>query len=162
MKQPNIDNSALVLPGAVVVGDVELGPEATVWYHAVVRGDEAPIKIGARTNIQDCAVVHVDVGVGVTIGEGVTVGHNAILHGCEIGDNTLVGMGAIVLNGAKIGKNCIVGAGALVTQNTVVPDGSMVLGSPARIKRALTEAEMEQTAKNAAIYVDLIKTYRDL
>ena len=140
---PQIDPSAKVFPGAVVIGEVTLGKRVSIWYNAVVRGDIAPITIGDNSNIQECSVLHVDHDTPILLGEGVTVGHGAILHGCRIGDNSLVGMGAIVLGGAVIGKNCIIGAGALVTQNTIIPDNSLVLGSPARIKRSLTEEEIQ-------------------
>ncbi|MBO4897783.1 MAG: gamma carbonic anhydrase family protein [Clostridia bacterium] len=140
---------------AVVEGDVTIGEGSGVWHFASVRGDLAPIVIGKNTNIQENCTLHVDTGVPLTLGDGITCGHGAILHGCEIGDNSLIGMGAIVLNGAKIGKNCIVGAGALVTGGTVVPDGSLVLGSPAKVKRELTEDEIKANKNNADEYVKL-------
>ena len=124
-QKQQIASTARVARGAVLVGEVTLGEESSVWYNAVVRADNAPIVIGARSNIQDCCVLHVDEGHPIQIGDGVTVGHGAILHGCTIGDNSLIGMGAVVLNGAQIGKNCIIGASALVTQGMQVPDGSM-------------------------------------
>ena len=143
-----------IAPGAIVLGDVTLGDKVGIWYHATVRGDRAPIIIGQGSNVQDNAVVHVDDDFGVVIGENVTIGHGAIIHGCEIGDNTLIGMGAIVMNGAKIGQNCIVGAGALVTQNTIVPDNSLILGNPAKVKRAVTQEEVKSSLRNAALYVE--------
>lgn len=149
-----IDSSAWIAPNATVVGDVTVGPNASVWYGAVVRGDVAPISIGANTNVQDNAVIHVSPGHAVRLGEGVTVGHAAIVHGCEVGDNTLIGMGAIVLDGVRVGRNCIVGAGALVTQGTVVPDGTLWFGSPARQRRAMTEADVEANRENARVYVE--------
>jgi len=142
-----------IAQGAIVRGDVTLGEEANIWYHATIRGDKAPILIGARSNIQDNAVVHVDTNHPVVIGEGVTIGHSAIIHGCEIGDNSLIGMGSIIMNGAKIGCNCMVAAGALVLQNTVVPDNSLILGNPAKVKRLLTEEEIESIKHNALAYV---------
>lgn len=142
-----------IAPGAVVLGDVQLSEDVNIWYHATVRGDRSSIVIGKGTNIQDNSVVHVDAGFPVVIGENVTVGHGAILHGCSIGDNSLVGMGAIVMNGAEIGKNCIIGAGALVTQGTKAPDNSLLLGNPARIKRQVTEEEIAGSLQNAAFYV---------
>ena len=151
------ENSFYIAPGAIVLGDVTLGEDVNIWYHATVRGDRAPIAIGKGSNIQDNSVVHVDAGYPVTIGENVTVGHGAILHGCSIGDNSLVGMGAIIMNGAEIGKKCIVGAGALVTQGTRVPDNSLILGNPARVKRQLTEEEIAQNLRNAAFYVQEAK-----
>lgn len=153
---PQIDPSAKVFPGAVVIGEVTLGKRVSIWYNAVVRGDIAPITIGDNSNIQECSVLHVDHDTPILLGEGVTVGHGAILHGCRIGDNSLIGMGAIVLGGAVIGKNCIIGAGALVTQNTIIPDNSLVLGSPARIKRSLTEEEIQANRHNAEEYTRLI------
>ena len=152
MKTPDIHPSTFVAPGAVVRGEVHLAENSSVFYNAVLRGDRAPISIGEGTNIQDNCVVHVEYDLPVTVGKNVTVGHGAILHGCTIGDETLIGMGAIVLNGAKIGKNCLIGAGTLVTQNAVIPDGSMVIGSPAKVKRPLTEAEMASVRQSAADY----------
>lgn len=147
------ERNSFVAPGAVVVGDVSLGSDCSVWYGAVLRGDEAPITVGARTNVQDNAVIHVSAGHPTVLGEGVTVGHGAIVHGCSVGDNTLVGMGSIILDGAQVGRDCIVGAGALVTQNKVIPDGCVVLGSPARVVRRATERDCETNRKNADVYV---------
>ena len=147
-------NSIFIAPGAIVLGDVTLGEDVGIWYNATVRGDRAPIVIGKRSNVQDNAVVHVDAKYPVTIGENVTIGHGAIIHGCEIGDNSLIGMGAIVMNGARIGKNCIVGAGALVTQNTIVPDNSLLLGNPAKVKRKVTQEEIASSLRNADVYVE--------
>ena len=155
------DENVVILPGAKVNGDVTFGPDCSVWYNAVLRGDACPIRIGEGSNIQDNCVVHGDSVHGVEIGKNVTVGHGAIIHGCKIGDNTLVGMGAIVLNGAVIGKNCIIGAGALVTQNTVAEDGSLLIGSPARAKRMVTEAEMQHSLENARHYVEEGKAYAE-
>ena len=152
MKNPDIHPSAFVAPGAVVRGDVHLAENSSVFYNAVLRGDRAPIFIGAGTNIQDSCIVHVEYDLPAVVGRDVTVGHGTILHGCTIGDETLIGMGAIVLNGARIGKNCLIGAGALVTQNAVIPDGSMVIGSPARVKRPLTPEEMDGIRQSAADY----------
>ena len=129
----------LICDGACVVGDVTLGKGVSVWYNAVIRGDKGPIVIGENTNVQDGVVMH-----NVTrVGAGCTLGHNAIVHGCTIGDNVLIGMGSVVLDGAKIGDNCLVGAGSLVTGKMDAPAGSMILGSPARVVRALTEEEIE-------------------
>ncbi len=149
----NTTNSAHIAPGAIVLGAVTLGEDANIWYHATVRGDKAPIVIGGRSNIQDNAVVHVDTDHPVIIGENVTIGHSAIIHGCEIGDNSLIGMGSIIMNGAKIGRCCMVGAGALVLQNMVVPDNSLILGNPAKVKRTLTEEEIVSIRQNALAYV---------
>lgn len=149
-----------IAPGAIVLGDVTLGEDVGIWYHATVRGDRAPIVIGERSNIQDNAVVHVDADHTVIIGKNVTIGHGAIIHGCEVGDNTLIGMGAIIMNGARIGKNCIVGAGALVTQNARIPDNSLVLGNPAKIKREVTEEEIAANLRNAESYVEEARQMR--
>ncbi len=152
MKTPDIHPSAFVAPGAVVRGEVHLAENSSVFYNAVLRGDRAPISIGEGTNIQDNCVVHVEYDLPVTVGKNVTVGHGAILHGCTVGDETLIGMGAIVLNGAQIGKSCLIGAGALVTQNAVIPDGCMAVGSPARVKRPMTPEEMDGLRQSAADY----------
>ena len=153
-KYPKIHPSAYIAPGAVVLGDVTVGEDVGIWYNAVVRGDRGPIVIGRGSNIQDNVTVHLDDPYPVTIGENVTIGHGAIVHGCTIGDNTLVGMGAILMNGTRIGKNCIVAAGALVTQGMEVPDGMLVLGSPAKIKRPITEEELAANLRNAERYVE--------
>lgn len=135
-----IDPTAFIAPGAVVLGDVSLGREASVWYHCVVRGDMAPITVGAETNLQDLTMVHVDAGVPCTIGRRVGVGHRAILHGCIVEDEVLVGMGAILLNGVHVGTGSVIGAGAVLREGMVVPAGSVVLGVPARVVRPVTEA----------------------
>lgn len=160
-KTPTIPASAFIAEGAVVRGDVTLGENCSVWYHATVRADRATITIGDNANIQDNCVVHVDAGASVHIGQGVTVGHSAIVHGCTVGDNTLVGMGAILLNDCVIGKNCIIGAGTLVTQNTRIPDGSLVLGNPGKVKRPLTLEEIEANRRNALHYVEEGRSYRE-
>ncbi len=156
----SVPKSTLVFPGAVVVGDVSLGEDCSIWYNAVVRGDEAPITIGDGTNVQDNAVLHVAEDHPLVLGKGVTVGHGAILHSCSVGDNTLIGMGAIVLNDAVIGKDCLIAAGALVTSRTVVPDGSMVMGSPAKVKRPLTQEEIDDNRRNAQGYAARKERYR--
>lgn len=161
MKQAIIDAAAFAAPDAVIMGDVVIHEDCNIWFHAVIRAEDAPIRIGKGSNVQDNAVVHEDAGHPVTIGEYVTIGHGAIVHGCEIGDHTLIGMGAIILNGAKIGKNCVIGAGALVTQNSEIPDGSLVIGSPARVKRAVTAEEMEHSMHNALHYVQMGKEYKE-
>ena len=156
------DDKVLILEGARVLGRVTFtGPECSVWYNAVVRGGEDGIIIGARTNIQDCAVLHTDEGFPCTVGEDVTVGHGAIVHGCTVGDRVLIGMGAVVLTGAVIGSDCIVGAGALVTGKSVIPPGSMVLGSPARAVRPLTGAERASVTESAAHYAAMKEQYRE-
>ena len=155
-----IDKTVFEASGSVIEGDVTIGANCGVWYNAVIRGDEDGIEIGANTNIQDNATVHVDPGFPVHIGNGVTVGHNAIVHGCTIGDNTIIGMGAIVLNGAKIGSNCIIGAGALVTEGKEVPDGTVWFGSPAKQAREMTAEDIAANKHNAKIYVGLARDAR--
>lgn len=152
-----IDESVFLAEGSRVVKDVRIGRESSVWYNAVIRGIPEQIEIGEQTNVQDNAVLHCDPGHRLTIGNGVTIGHAAIVHGCTVGDNTLIGMGAIVLDDAVIGRDCIIGAGALVTQRKVIPDGSLVFGSPAKIIRHLTPEEIESNRKNAAHYVEMAK-----
>lgn len=149
----NIHPTAFIADGAKIVGDVEIGADCGIWYNAVIRGDSDTIKIGERTNIQDLCVLHVDRDFRLSIGSGVTVGHGAIVHGCTVGDNVLIGMGAIILNGAVIGDECIIGAGALVTEHMEIPSGSVVIGSPAKVKRALTEKDRNYIYENAKIYV---------
>ena len=153
MIKPKIDSTSFVAKGAAVYGNVTLKKESNVWYNATIRSIDDPIIIGEGTNVQDNAVVHTDKGYVVEIGSLVTIGHGAIIHGCCIGDNSLVGMGSIILNGAKIGKNCIVGAGALVTKNTIIPDNSLVLGSPAKIIRTVSEEEIQANIDNARLYI---------
>ena len=160
MKTPQIDPTVFIAPNATVLGDVTIGVDCSVFFGAVVRAEHDAITIGGGTNIQDNCVLHVDEGFPLSVGQNVTVGHGAILHGCTVGDNTLIGMGAIVLNGAVIGRNCIIGAGALVTQNTVIPDGSLAVGSPAKVRRPVTEAEIAANAASAAGYVTEGQQYK--
>ena len=140
-KSVKISEDAKIARQSVVIGDVTIGRDSCVLHYAVIRGDDAPIVIGEESNVQENCTIHVSRNMPVHIGNNVTVGHNAVLHGCMIGDRTLIGMGAVVLDGARIGKDCIIGAGSLVTKNTVIPDGSLVMGSPAKIKRNLTWEE---------------------
>lgn len=151
---PHIADSAWVADNAQVVGDVHMASDSSVWFSSVVRGDTATIRIGEGTNIQDGSVLHADVGIPLTIGKHVTVGHMVQLHGCTIGDESLIGIGAVVLNGAKIGKNCLVGAGSLVTEGKEFPDGSMILGSPAKVVRELTPEQIEGLRRSAQHYVN--------
>jgi carbonic anhydrase/acetyltransferase-like protein (isoleucine patch superfamily) len=157
---PRLHASAWVADSATVIGDVVMGQDASVWFGTVVRGDTATLTIGAGSNIQDLSVLHADVGVPLLIGERVTVGHKVMLHGCTIGDETLIGIGAVVLNGARIGRNCLVGAGALVTEGKEFPDGSMIIGSPARVVKQLTPEQIEGLRESARRYVANAKRYR--
>lgn len=152
-RQPVIDPSAYVHESAVLIGAVTLGPRASVWPGAVVRADNEPIVIGAETNIQDGCVLHTDPGLPMHIGAGVSIGHQSMLHGCTIGDGSLIGIQAVVLNRCAIGRNCLIGAASLLTEGKQVADGYLVVGSPARPSRALTAAEIEGLAANAASYV---------
>ena len=154
----NISKEAWIAPGAVVAGNVTMEPGSSVWFHCTIRAEEEPVVLGADTNVQDNSVVHTDPGYPVILGQSVTVGHGCILHGCEVGDESLIGMGAIVLNGAKIGSHCLVGA--LVTQNTVIPDGSLVLGSPAKVIRPVSGEQIREIRENALEYVELAGQYR--
>lgn len=159
-RQPSVHDTVFIAESAVVVGDVVLEKDASVWFGAVIRGDVDSIRIGEGTNVQDGAVLHVDAGSPMTIGREVTVGHAAALHGCAIGDGTLIGIKCVVLNGAKIGKNCLIGANALITENKIIPDGSLVVGSPGKILRSLTPDEIEGIVLNARHYAELSSEYR--
>ena len=150
------DEDVLICEGACVCADVTLGKGVSVWYNAVIRGDEGAITVGENTNVQDCAILH----EGTHVGSGCTIGHSAIVHGCTVGDNVLIGMGAVILNGARIGNDCIVGAGALVTGKMDAPAGSMILGSPAKVVRPLTEAEIESNRASARGYLHAAEQYR--
>ncbi len=153
-KQPQVGERVFLAEGACLVGDVSIGDDSSVFYNAVLRGDLAEIKIGKRTNIQDNVCIHVSTGVGVSIGDEVTVGHGAVLHGCTIEDNVLVGMGAIIMDGALVMKNCIIGAGALVTAGKNFPEGSLVMGAPAQIIRTLTADEIKNVKTGVEHYLD--------
>ena len=147
-----IDESAYVCDSAQVIGHVVLGPNSSVWFGAVMRGDNEGLTLGAGANVQDQAVVHSDIGYPVHIGANVTIGHSAIVHGCKIGDGSLIGMGAIIQNGAVIGKGCLIGAGALVTEHKVIPDGSLVVGTPGRVVRQLDDQVIAGLLQSAQIY----------
>ena len=155
-----MDPSAWIADSAQVMGRVTLGAEASVWFGTIIRGDTESITIGRGSNIQDGSVMHADIGMPIVLGENVTVGHKVMLHGCTIGDETLIGIGAIVLNGAKIGRNCLVGAGALVTEGKEFPDGSMILGSPAKAVRPLTPGQMEGLRQSARHYVENARRFQ--
>lgn len=151
--RPEIASDAWVADSAQIIGQVRLAAQASVWFTSVLRGDTAMLSIGARSNIQDGAVLHADAGFPLEIGADVTVGHKAMLHGCTVGDGSLIGIGAVVLNGARIGRGCLVGAGALVTEGKSFPDGSLIVGSPARVVRALTNEQIAGLLRSAAHYV---------
>ena len=152
-----------VADSAEIIGDVHLADNVSVWFGAVIRADNAPIYLGKNSNVQENSVIHTDEGIAVTIGEGVTIGHLAMLHGCTVGDNSLIGIGAIVLNNAQIGKNCIIGANALIPEGKVIPDGCLVMGSPGKVVRELTDAQKKMLEASAAHYVHNAKRYaRDL
>ncbi|WP_210546811.1 gamma carbonic anhydrase family protein [Rhodoferax sp. PAMC 29310] len=157
---PQVSTSAWVADSAQVMGNVELADDANVWFGVVIRGDTETITVGKGSNIQDMSVLHADVGMPLVVGQGVTVGHKVMLHGCTVGDNSLIGIGAVVLNGAKIGKNCLVGAGALVTEGKEFADGSMILGSPARVIRQLSPEQIEGLRQSALHYVENAKRFR--
>ncbi|MDD5333982.1 MAG: gamma carbonic anhydrase family protein [Rhodoferax sp.] len=157
---PSISDSAWVADSAQVMGNVDLADDASVWFGVVIRGDTETIRIGRGSNIQDLSVLHADVGMPLTVGEDVTVGHRVMLHGCTIGDGSLIGIGAVVLNGAKIGKGCLVGANSLVTEGKEFPDGSMILGSPAKVVRQLAPERVEGLRRSAQGYVDNARRFR--
>jgi carbonic anhydrase/acetyltransferase-like protein (isoleucine patch superfamily) len=149
---PDIDPSAWVAPGAQVMGRVRLQAATSVWFGAVLRGDNDPIDVGEGSNIQENAVLHTDIGFPLIIGAGCTIGHKAMLHGCTIGDNSLIGMNATVLNGAVIGRDCLIGAGALITEGKHIPDGSLVMGTPGRVVRQLDDAAIARLRASALGY----------
>jgi carbonic anhydrase/acetyltransferase-like protein (isoleucine patch superfamily) len=157
---PRVAETAWVADNAQVVGDVDVGSDASIWFGVTVRGDTDTISIGEGTNVQDGSVLHADHGVPLTIGRRVTVGHQVMLHGCQIGDESLIGIGAVVLNGARIGRHCLVGAGALVTEGKEFPDGSMILGSPAKVVRQLTPEQIEGLRMSAAHYIENARRFR--
>lgn len=151
---PQIDDAVgWIAPTAVLVGKIVVGADAGIWFGVVARGDNETITIGPRSNVQENVVLHTDMGFPLTIGNGCTIGHKAMLHGCTIGDNTLIGMGATVLNGARIGNNCLIGAGALITEGKVIADGSLVVGVPGKVIRELDEAAIEGLRRSAEGYV---------
>ena len=153
-KTNNIDLSANIVKESVILGDVSIGEKSTVLFHAVLRGDDDSISVGKCSNIQDNCTVHSDRGYPAVIGDCVTVGHNAVVHGCTVGDGSLIGMGAIVLNGAQIGKECLIGAGSVVLEGTVIPDGCLAVGCPAKVKRSLTEEERRKLYDSSWSYVE--------
>ncbi|KFX54849.1 gamma carbonic anhydrase family protein [Clostridium botulinum] len=158
---PNISEGVYISETSVIIGDVVIKENSNIWFGAVLRGDEQSISIGYETNIQENVVIHGDGDNNVIIGNGVTIGHGAIIHGCAIGDNVLIGMGTIILNGAKISKNSIVAAGSLITQNKEFEDGSLILGNPAKVIRKLTPEEIQANKESSLTYVNLAKKMAD-
>ncbi|MET3999249.1 gamma carbonic anhydrase family protein [Marinobacterium sp. MBR-109] len=158
-QRPDVDDSAYIHEQATLIGQVKLAPGASVWPQAVLRADNEPIHIGTGSNVQDGAVLHTDPGFPLEVGKGVTIGHQAMLHGCSVGENSLIGIQAVILNGAKIGKNCLVGAGALVTEGKEFPDNSLILGSPAKVVKTLGEDAIKALRANAQSYVGKANEY---
>lgn len=149
-----IDESVFIGEGVVITGRVSIGKDSNVWHNAVLRAEHDVIEIGAETSIQDCSVLHNESGFPLIVGDGCTIGHSVILHGCKIGNNTMIGMGSVVMNGAVIGDNCIIGAGSLVTHGTEIPDGSLVLGSPAKVIRPVNEKDIQSIIYSKEAYLE--------
>ena len=158
-KKPKNSGENWVAPNAVIIGDVTLEKNTSIWFNTTLRGDEDNIHIGEGSNIQDGSVLHTDMGYPLKVGKNVTVGHMVMLHGCSIDNNSLIGIGAVILNNAKIGKNCIIGAKSLITENKEIPDNSLVVGSPGKVIRKVTEEEIKQILKNAEVYQENWKKY---
>ena len=158
-KKPKNSGENWVAPNATIIGDVTLEKNTSVWFNAVIRGDNENIHVGEGSNVQDGSVLHTDPGCPLKIGKDVTIGHLVMLHGCIIGDNSLIGIGAVILNNAKIGKNCIIGAKALITENKEIPDNSLVVGAPGRVVRKLTDEEIGKITENAKHYQDNWRRY---
>jgi carbonic anhydrase/acetyltransferase-like protein (isoleucine patch superfamily) len=159
-KRPKIDPEAYISPRSSLIGDVEIGPDSSVWEFAVLRADMNYIRVGKGTSIQDNCTVHTTVMHPTIIGDYVTAGHNCVIHACEIGDRTVVGMGSIVLDGSKVGTDCVIGAGSVVTNNTIIPDGSLVLGIPGKVVKEVPEGLRESFMVGARLYVELGKTHK--
>jgi carbonic anhydrase/acetyltransferase-like protein (isoleucine patch superfamily) len=159
--EPRVDSTCFIADSAIIIGQVTIGRGSSVWFNTVVRADMAPITIGEDTNVQDLSMVHVDYDTPTVIGNRVVVGHRAIIHGCQVGDECVIGMGSILLNRSRIGPNCIVAAGSVVRENFAVPSGSLVAGVPATVKRPLTPEEIERIRRNAADYAARAREYRD-
>ena len=157
---PEVHPEAWVAPNATIIGKVKLEKNSSIWFNAVLRRDIELITVGENSNIQDGSVLHTDPGYPLTIGKGVTIGHMVMLHGCQISNDTLIGIGSIILNNAKIGKNCIIGANTLVTENKVIPDNSLVVGSPGKVLRKVTDEEIKSILENGKHYVDGSKKYK--
>lgn len=161
-RQPSLGSDAWIAPNATVIGDVRLGDKASIWWNAVLRGDNDTITIGAESNIQDGSVLHADAGVPLTLGTRVTVGHLVMLHGCIVGDETLIGIKSVILNKAVIGRHCIIGANSLIPEGKVIPEHSLVMGSPGKVVRQLTDEEVARLRLAAQGYVDNAQRYRAL
>ena len=157
---PQVDEDSWIAPDANVIGKIVIQEGASIWFGATLRGDNEEIVIGKGSNVQENTIMHTDMGYPLTVGEGCTIGHKALLHGCTIGDNTLIGMGAVILNGAKIGKNCLIGANALITENKVIPDGSLVMGSPGKVVRELDEQGIQGLRASALNYQQNMRRFR--
>ena len=157
---PEIHPEAWVASNATIIGKVKLEKNSSIWFNAVLRGDIELITIGENSNIQDGSVLHTDPGYPLTLGKGVTIGHLVMLHGCHVSDNSLIGIGSIILNNAKIGKNCIIGANTLITENKIIPDNSLVVGSPGRVLRKITDEEIKSIIENGQHYVKNSKKYK--
>lgn len=155
-----VDSTAFIAPGAIVIGDVTIGADSSVWFSAVIRGDTEGIRIGQQTNVQDGCVLHADEGYPCTLGDRVTLGHGAIVHGATVEDDCLIGMRAVVMNGAKIGKGSVIAVGSIVTEGTEIPPNSVAIGQPAKVKRATTERDRERIRHAAEHYVEAAKAYR--
>jgi carbonic anhydrase/acetyltransferase-like protein (isoleucine patch superfamily) len=159
-KRPDIDADAWVAPDANVIGNVVLRAGSSVWFCSTLRGDNERIEVGEGSNVQENCVFHTDLGFPLTIGKNCTIGHKVMLHGCTIGDNSLIGMGATVLNGARIGRNCLIGAGALITENKEIPDGSLVMGAPGKVVRTLDQAAIQMLTASALHYTENAARFR--
>ena len=159
--RPDIHETAWIADDANVIGNVELKEGSSVWFCSTIRGDNEIVVVGQGTNIQENTVMHTDIGFPLTIGENCTIGHKVMLHGCEIGKNTLIGMGSVILNGAKIGNNCLIGAGALITENKVIPDRSLVMGAPGKIIRQLGDAAVLRLTQSAFHYQENAELFRN-
>lgn len=157
---PDIDGDTWIAPDANIIGKVRVEAGAAIWFGATLRGDNERITIGAGTNVQENCVMHTDMGFPLVTGPGCTIGHKALLHGCTVGENSLIGMGATILNGARIGNNCLIGAGALVTEGKVIPDGSLVVGSPGKVVRELSDAAIEGLRESARHYQERMRLFR--
>lgn len=158
---PEVAEDTWIAPDANLIGKIVVEEGGSVWFGCTLRGDNEEIRVGKGSNVQESCVLHTDMGYPLVIGEGCTIGHKAMLHGCTIGDNTLIGMGATILNGAKIGNNCLIGAGALVTENKVIPDGSLVMGAPGKVVREMSEEAIEGLKKSAIGYQNNMRRFRD-